>query len=272
MGDLRNLIIGLFVLFCWAHSAAGSPVQEPAGQLRFSELVYELSAANDRGTGSQGAHAAGELIISRLKDLAQVQIQTFFTPVRRHTRARVRVIDQITDLVTAETEATLPVVDDEILMDVTRDIIKVAAVDRTHRPGKTFTGFLKGYGLKSGAFACSASWDSSDIIVAGTDENDMAAAVNRIHDLQGGAVVVEGGVVVTELAMPIFGIAADSSLEETTDSLKQIQNALADRGVPFPDAMLTLITLTGAAIPFFRICEEGLVRLKNGKKTNLVVE
>jgi len=91
MGDLRNLIIGLFVLFCWAHSAAGSPVQEPAGQLRFSELVYELSAANDRGTGSQGAHAAGELIISRLKDLAQVQIQTFFTPVRRHTRSRVRV-------------------------------------------------------------------------------------------------------------------------------------------------------------------------------------
>jgi adenine deaminase len=190
----------------------------------------------------------------------------------RQPAIRARIIEQVTDLVTKEAEAILTVVKGEIAMDVSRDIIKVAAVDRTHRPGKTFTGFLKGYGLKSGAVASSAAWDVSDIIVAGTDENDMAAAVNRIHDLQGGAVLVDRGAVLAEVAMPVLGIAADAPLEETTESLKRIQNALTGRGVPFADALLTLITLTGAAIPFFRICEEGLVRLKTGETVGLIVD
>jgi len=125
--------------------------------------------------------------------------------------------------------------------------------------------------LKSGAFACSAAWDSSDIIVAGTNEQDMAAAVNRIHDLQGGAVVVDQGKIVADLAMPVFGLSADLPLEILADRIKTIQEALAGRGVQFPDPLLTLITLTGSAIPFLRICEEGLVTLKNGQKAELII-
>ena len=185
--------------------------------------------------------------------------------------AFVHVIDLVTDLVTAPKEVPLPVVENEILADIAGDVIKVAAVDRTHQPGKTFTGFLKGFQLRSGAFACSASWDASSVIVAGTDDADMAGAVNRIRELQGGAVVVDCGKVVAELAMPVLGLSSLLPIEEIVEQLQRIQSALKERGVGFPDPLLTLITLTGAAIPFIRISEEGLVNLKNGRMEELIV-
>jgi len=185
--------------------------------------------------------------------------------------AVVRAIDLVTDLVTASKEVSLKIVGSEICANVAQDIIKVAAIDRTHQPGKTFTGFLKGFHLQSGAFACSASWDASAIIAAGTNEEDMAAAVNWIRDMQGGAVVVDQGEVAAELAMPILGLSARLPIEDIVERLQNIQTALKSRGVVFPDPLLTLITLTGAAIPFIRISEAGLVNLKNGQREELVV-
>jgi adenine deaminase len=184
----------------------------------------------------------------------------------------VRVIEMITDLVTAETVMTWPVNEGELKSDVDRDVIKVAAIDRTHIPGKTFTGLIKGMGLKSGAMACSAGWDSSDIVVAGADDGDMAAAINRIHALQGGSVVIENGSIISELPLPIFGVVSDLPMKKVAQKGEEIKKAVADLGVSFPDPFLTLITLTGAAIPYLRICEEGLVNLKDGKTIGLFVE
>jgi adenine deaminase len=163
------------------------------------------------------------------------------------------------------------VTDGQINPDVAQDVIKVAAIDRTHNPGKIYVGLIKGFGLKSGAMACSAAWDTSDIIVAGTNDEDMAGAVNRIRALQGGAVVCENGKILAELPLPIFGIMSDLPIETIAQRLQKIKNAVSVLGVPFPDPLLTLITLTGAAIPYLRICEEGLVNLKDGKTAEFVV-
>ncbi|MCP4623337.1 MAG: adenine deaminase, partial [bacterium] len=184
----------------------------------------------------------------------------------------VRAISMVTDLVTAEVAMEWPVTAGEIMPDVARDVIKVAALDRTHNPGQTAVGLIKGFGLKSGAMACSAGWDSSDIILVGTNNTDMAAAVNRIHELQGAAVVYENGKILAELPLPIFGIMSDLPVETIAQRLHEIKIAVADRGVPFPDPLLSLITLTGAAIPYLRICEEGLVNLKSGKTLALMIE
>jgi adenine deaminase len=98
----------------------------------------------------------------------------------------------------------------------------------------------------------------------------MATAVNRIHTLQGGAVVCNKGEFLAELALPIFGIMSDLPIVAIADKLKQIKGAAATLGAPHPDPLLTLITLTGAAIPYLRICEEGLVHLKDGLTRSLV--
>ena len=187
------------------------------------------------------------------------------------SHVKVRIIDMVTDLVTAELTMQWPVINGRINSDVDQDVIKVAAIDRTHNPGNIYVGLIKGYGLKSGAMACSSAWDTSDIIVVGADDADMAGAVNRIRALQGGAVVYENGEILAELPLPIFGVMSDLPIETIADRLQEIKIAVSDLGVAFPDPLLTLITLTGAAIPYLRICEEGLVNLKDGRTVELII-
>lgn len=185
---------------------------------------------------------------------------------------KVRVIEMITDLVTAEKEVNCPVTDGELKANVDQDIIKIAAIDRTHNPGKIFVGLIKGFGLKSGAMASSAAWDTSDIIVIGVDDVDMATAVNRIKSLQGGSVVCKNGQILCELPLPIFGIVSDLPMETIAQKNQELSDTVSKLGVPFPDPFLTMITLTGAAIPYLRICEEGLVNLKDGRTLPLFVD
>jgi adenine deaminase len=187
------------------------------------------------------------------------------------SQVKLRIINMVTDLVTAELEMQWPVTDGQIRPDADQGIIKIAAIDRTHNPGKMHVGLIKGFGLASGAMACSAAWDTSDIIVAGSNDEDMAAAVNRIQVHQGGAVVCQYGNILAELPLPIFGIMSDLPIETIADRLQEIKSAVSDLGVLFPDPLLSLITLTGAAIPYLRICEEGLVNLKDGKTIGLII-
>ncbi len=177
----------------------------------------------------------------------------------------VRVIEMLTDLVTHELKVALPVVNGQVRVDTNQDYVRVAAIDRTHNPGQMCVGLIKGFGIKHGALACSAAWDTSDILVVGAKDADMAMAVNRIKTLQGGAVVCHEGRVMAELALPIFGIMSDLPLKQLARQMQVVNRAAAELGVSFPDPMLSLIALSGAAIPFFRICEQGLVNLKDGK-------
>ncbi len=186
-------------------------------------------------------------------------------------RTRVRVIKMVTDLVTAEHHLDLPVTNGELQADPGSGLSKIAAVDRTHTPGKLFTGLIQGFDLARGAVACSAAWDTSDIIILGTRDDDMAHAANRVAELQGGAVVCAGGQILAELALPVFGIASDRPVAELAERLADLKHALASLGVTFPDPLLSLIALTGAAIPYLRICEEGLVNLKDGRRVDLFV-
>jgi len=185
--------------------------------------------------------------------------------------ASVRAIEMVTDLVTKEAIIDLPVAHGEIQTGDTGDLAKIAAIDRRRTPGKFFTGLIRGFGLTRGAMACSAAWDTSCIVVVGADEADMALCVNRVGELQGGAVVCESGRVVEELALPIFGLMSELPIDELNEKLNAIKRAVAELGVAFPDPLLSLIALTGAAIPFVRICEEGLVHFKTGRTTGCFV-
>jgi adenine deaminase len=187
------------------------------------------------------------------------------------SRVTARVIDLVTELVTAEMLADLPVTGSEIKADTDKDIIKVAAIDRTHRPGRKFVGLIRGFHMRSGAMAASGAWDTSDIIVVGVNDADMAAAVNRIRELQGGMVVYEGGKVIAEIPMPVLGVISELPMETLAEKTKELKEATTRLGVPFASPFLTLVTLTGAAIPYLRICEEGLVNLKDGKAVELFV-
>ena len=182
---------------------------------------------------------------------------------------KVRVIDMVTDLVTRELIEDVPVFDGEITCPKAGGLAKISAIDRTHGSGKMFTGLIRNFGLKSGAMACSAAWDTSCIIVMGVDDVDMAMAVNRIHHLKGGVVICEDNEITCELALPVFGILSELPVDQIARHLKNIKTVAKRLGIDFPDPVLSLIALTGAAIPYLRICEEGLVNLKDGKTLGL---
>jgi adenine deaminase len=170
------------------------------------------------------------------------------------------VIDLVTELVTKEYIASVPVIDGAIKADIDNDVLKIAAIDRANAPGKMFNGLIRGFRIKRGAIASSAAWDSSDLIVAGTNEEDMAYAVNRVHSMRGGA---------SEIPLPIFGLMTDMPLKDLAGKFKEMTGIIKELGFPFDDPLLTLATLTGAAIPYIRICEEGLVNIKDGEKLDL---
>lgn len=184
----------------------------------------------------------------------------------------ISVIELVMELVTRRRQCRLPVTDGYITADPENDICKIAAIDRAIAPGDMFCGFIKGYGLKSGAVATSGSWDAADIIVIGADEEDMALAVNRIRELQGGIVVTENRMIRAELPLPVFGVISDEPMDLVARRTRNIQQVLKNMGVVLSDPLLTLATMTTAAIPFFRICEEGLYDFKTGETMGLTVE
>ena len=199
--------------------------------------------------------------------------EDFAIPVESsHRQVKVRLIDQVTNLVTREEFIDMPVSDGQLKPDVGKDILKVAAIERSYRTGKSFVGLIKGIGLKRGAIVTSFVWDCGDIIVVGADETDMALAVNRIKELAGGVVVCAGNRILAEIALPVAGTISTESMETIADKLYRIQQTATDLGGNFPDIRLTLATLSTPAIPFLRICEHGLVNLRDNRFVDLIVE
>ena len=184
---------------------------------------------------------------------------------------KVRIIEMVTDLVTRELHADVFPAAGKIEVDLQQDIVKVAAIDYKNDPGRSFVGLIKGFRIEKGSIACSAAWDASDIIVVGADEEDMALAVNRIRELQGGVTVCRDGKIMAELPLPIFGIISDLGMNQLAQRLDSVRREARALGIPFADPVLTLSTLTGAAIPYLKICEKGLVNLKDGKTLPLEV-
>lgn len=183
----------------------------------------------------------------------------------------VRVINQATALVTREEQMTMIPKTGLLKADLDRDILKVAFIDRTNNPGKMFTGFIKGFNLEKGAFATSATRGLSGVLVVGITDEDMAGAVNRVIALQGGSVVYARGEVLAELPLSIGGYISDLPIKEVKQRREEIQRIVTELGVSLPDAHLTLAGLTTNVIPFFRICESGLMDIKKGELVDLIV-
>ncbi len=186
-------------------------------------------------------------------------------------QAKVRVIDFVTDLVTKESQVTLPIREGVIKADVDQDILKVMMMDAFGGLDHKFIGLVKGFRMKKGAIASSQVWDCAGLIVLGSNEREMAMAANRVIELKGGIVVCAGGRVQAELPLPIAGFMCDLPMEDLAQKLANIQLQAAGLGCPFPDAHLSLTILTTPAIPHLRICEAGLVNIRDGKILDLLI-
>ena len=151
-------------------------------------------------------------------------------------------------------------------IDISEDILKIAVIERHKGTGHIGVGYIKGYGLKSGAVATSISHDSHNLIVVGTNEEDMAFAVNKVVENRGGIVVADNRGVTGELVLPIAGIMSEDSLEEVNDALEKAKEAAFGQGVSRGiDPFMTLSFMALPVIPTLRVTTRGVIDVLSQK-------
>ena len=184
--------------------------------------------------------------------------------------ATVRVMDvQPGGLVTKEGRAEVRTAQGQCLADPDGGLVKVAFFERATGQGRRFLGFARGWGLQRGALASSVTWDALGVSAVGADDRDLAVAVNRVIEMQGGSVAVADGEILEEIPFAVAGYVSELAVEEVAQRMRSFQAAAASLGCGLPYAHLTLNTMSATAIPFIRLTEEGYYRFREGDLVGL---
>lgn len=145
-------------------------------------------------------------------------------------------------------------------IDLDRDILKIAVVERHLNTGHKCVGFISGIGLKSGAIASSVSHDSHNLIIIGTNERDMAIAGNRIRAMGGGYAAVEGGEILAEMPLPIGGVMSDASARVVAGQNEKLRQSAHALGAPQDvEPFMTMAFVSLSVIPHLKITTKGLI-------------
>jgi adenine deaminase len=135
----------------------------------------------------------------------------------------------------------------------------VSVIERHGKSGTVANGLLQDFGLASGAVASSVGHDSHNIIVAGTNETDMALALEAIAEANGGIVVVRDGKVAAFVGLPVAGLMSDKRVHEVAAENQTLKEAWQAAGCTIPYMGFNLIPLS--VIPEIRITDMGLVKV-----------
>ncbi|NAS89512.1 adenine deaminase [ANME-1 cluster archaeon AG-394-G21] len=144
-------------------------------------------------------------------------------------------------------------------IEIARDILEIGVLERHHYSGNMGLGFVKGFGLKTGAIASTIAHDSHNIVVIGTNEEDMALACNRLKDIGGGIVLCNGEEVTSELKLPIAGLMSDNGLDYVMRKQKEMDDNISEMGCKLPAPFIAISFLALPVIPKLKITDKGLV-------------
>ena len=145
-------------------------------------------------------------------------------------------------------------------VDISRDIVKLAAIERHKNTGHVGLGFLGKYGLKRGAVATSIGHDSHNLVIAGVTDEDIVLAGNRVIENGGGLAIALEGKVLADLPLPIGGLMADESVEVVDEKLEHMKKISTELGISEDiDAFMTLAFISLPVIPKLRLNTYGVV-------------
>lgn len=172
---------------------------------------------------------------------------------------RVRVIELVPgQILTRAVVMDASVKDGFAMADVSRDLLKLAVVERFQATGNIGKGFVRGFGLQRGALASSVAHDSHNIIVVGAEDADMAAAVRAVVDMNGGLAAVWDGKIRASLPLPIAGLMSVEPLDTVRDQLDRMLVAARQTGCGIADPFMTLSFLALPVIPELKLTDKGL--------------
>ncbi len=185
-------------------------------------------------------------------------------------RVRVNVIGVTEgDIVTKHLVEELEVESGSVQTSVENDIVKIAVIERHKLTGNIGLGFVKGFGFKRGATASTIAHDSHNLIVIGTNDNDMAFAANRLVEVSGGVIVVDKEKTLGAVELPVAGLMSEKDINEVFQEVNKIEEAWTEIGCKMATPFPIIILLSLAVLPKLRITDKGLVDTINFKKISL---
>ncbi|MGM0898525.1 MAG: adenine deaminase [Bacillota bacterium] len=218
------------------------------GQLAAKDGRYEGSVQEENETSSVRDKV-------RIAELSAGNLQI---PMGTSTRAHVIGIKP-NKLITEHLIEEVPVADGMFISNPATGHLKIAVIERHRATGNIGLGIVKGLDLQNGAIATTVAHDSHNVIVVGTNDEDMLAAINALHQLQGGLAVVQNSEVLASLPLPIAGLMSDEPFTTVYDQLKTIDESLLQIGAPSHfNAFLTMSFLSLPVIPHLKLTDRGL--------------
>lgn len=162
-------------------------------------------------------------------------------------------------IITKKLIADVDVENGEFVPSVEKDFLKIAVFERHLQRGTKSVAIVNGLGLQAGAVATTVSHDSHNAIVVGTNDADMATALNALQEMQGGLVVVKNGQVLSSMPLPIGGIMTNIDAALAAEQLEAVHDALH---ILHPTLsfhlFLTLSFLALPVIPSLKLTDTGL--------------
>jgi adenine deaminase len=219
----------------------------------------------------------GALVAENGKVLARISVPRHAPPMKtvkikpmtmEHFRLRAktdkaRVIEIVPDRIeTRQSVMSISSRNGYVVSDTEHDVLKLLVIERHRATGNVGFGLVKGFGLKSGAIASTVAHDSHNIIVVGTNDEDMFAAVSAIKKLQGGMVAVKRGKVMAALPLPLAGLISDRPAGVVAAQMKDVRRAARQLGAALDEPFSALSFLALPVVPELKLTNKGLVDVK----------
>jgi len=185
---------------------------------------------------------------------------------------RARVMELVNQTITAERIEQFDAAGGFIEADVARDLLKVAMFDRHHGSAEVAFGFLKGFGARVGAVGLTANLDENTLLIAGSNDADMARCAQALLEAGGGIAIVNRGAVLERIDFPCGGIFSLLPWKDVGRGLRRIQNRLKEMGSSFDKPIFALSFLPFVTLPALRITARGLIQVKDRRFVPLCVD
>ena len=183
----------------------------------------------------------------------------------------IKVIEIVPEQIVTNAISVAPKLENgQIVSDTSRDILKLVVVERHNATGNVGVGFVRGFELKRGALGSTVAHDAHNVVVVGTSDSEIIAAIAALQKMGGGQVAVENGKELAALPLPIAGLVSDRPLAEVVDKIRGLNAAAAQLGCDLPAPFMSLSFLSLSPIPALKLTDQGLVDAVNMKLTSLI--
>lgn len=167
---------------------------------------------------------------------------------------------------------TVDVEKDLFKINTEKDQLKIAVIERHKQLGNVGCGVIKGLNLKKGALATTIAHDSHNLIVVGTNDRDMLAAIKAVEQMQGGIAIVHQQKTVASLNLEIGGLMTARKADDVVKDLDRLQQTIAKMAPKCTfNPFLALSFMSLIVIPDLKISDRGLFDFKSFKFINVPV-